>query len=81
MRNSNSIWIFESAFSGCIAHICDDGESFQRMHQSDRIRLNLASQAVAKIKDEGEVLVIVATEQERRLMQFRNTLYPIYVWI
>jgi len=65
-------WILDS---GCTAHLCGDEESFQRIRESSRNKLNLASHAVAEIRGEGEVILNAATEQKERVVQFRNTLY------
>ena len=62
MRYNNSTRIFDS---GCIAHLCSDAESFQRMHKSSKNKLNLVSHTFAEIKGEGEILLIM-TEQEKR---------------
>jgi len=46
--------------------LCSDAKSFQRMHQSGKNKLNLASHTFAEIKGEGEVLLITVAEQEKR---------------
>lgn len=69
---SNRAWLLDS---GCTTHLCGDKERFKLIEKSDKVKLNLASEAFAEVKGKGVVHVSVASDKGPRLIEFKDTLY------
>uniref|UniRef100_A0A0C9QD48 POLX_0 protein n=1 Tax=Fopius arisanus TaxID=64838 RepID=A0A0C9QD48_9HYME len=69
---SSDKWILDS---GCTAHVCGDEEYFDWIDRTIGGRLNLASNDSSQVKGRGTVRLPVASDQGRKVIELRNTLF------
>ncbi|KAG8237677.1 hypothetical protein J437_LFUL015555 [Ladona fulva] len=65
-------WILDS---GCISHLFGEKDNFQWMDSSSQGNLSLANLSSMSVKGKGTVRIVAVNENDRRLVEFKDTLY------